>query len=194
MATIAGLFQNYKDADQAIKDLNKGGFGTDAVSIVVPKNMDQKNLPGDYSPVSRSAKTTAKTGAVFGGLAGLLVGVSAIFVPGIGPVLSVGTLATALASTAAGAGVGAASGGILGALVGMGIPSKRAKVYAEGVKNGGILITIIAEQDQILQVEHVLASNHAVEIQDRPSSEEKGTVLKALDKKGKELGKEPPSE
>ena len=78
-------------------------------------------------------------------IAGLLVGIGALAVPGIGPVLAFGPLAAAIGATAAGAGLGAAAGGIIGALVGLGIPEEDANFYAEGVKRGGVLVTVRAD-------------------------------------------------
>jgi len=75
----------------------------------------------------------------------LLVGVGALAIPGIGPVLAAGPLAAALgtagASTLVGAGVGAATGGLIGGLIGLGIPEEDANMYAEGVRRGGTLVT-----------------------------------------------------
>ena len=82
---------------------------------------------------------------MLGGVLGLLVGVGAHAIPGIGPVLAAGSLAAALgtagASTLVGAGLGAATGGIVGGLVGLGIPEEDATMYAEGARRGGTLVT-----------------------------------------------------
>jgi uncharacterized protein (TIGR02271 family) len=80
---------------------------------------------------------------VLGGLGGLLVGLGALAIPGIGPVLAAGPLVSALA----GAGIGAATGGLLGALVNAGIPEEHAGYYAEGVRRGGTLVTVQTDDD-----------------------------------------------
>ncbi|HKH82857.1 MAG TPA: YsnF/AvaK domain-containing protein, partial [Gemmatimonadales bacterium] len=74
------------------------------------------------------------------GVIGLLAGVGALAIPGIGPIIAGG----ALASTLAGAGIGAAAGGLLGALMGMGIPEEDARHFDEGFKAGGTLVTVNA--------------------------------------------------
>ena len=53
----------------------------------------------------------------------------------------VASLGTALA----GAGIGAAAGGLVGALAGIGVPEEHAEYYAEGVRRGGTLITVHAD-------------------------------------------------
>lgn len=75
-----------------------------------------------------------------GGVIGLLAGVGALAIPGIGPIIADG----ALASTLAGAGIGAAAGGLLGALVGMGIPEEDARYFERGFREGGVLVTVQA--------------------------------------------------
>ncbi|BDI16740.1 hypothetical protein ANSO36C_25420 [Nostoc cf. commune SO-36] len=61
-------------------------------------------------------------------MTGLLVGLGTLAIPGVGPVLAGGAVATALATTLAGGAIGAAAGGIVGALVGLGIPEDIARV------------------------------------------------------------------
>ena len=59
--------------------------------------------------------------------------------------------------TLAGAGVGAAGGGLLGSLIGAGVEESEAHVYAEGVRRGGTLVTVRADEGQRATVETVLA-------------------------------------
>ena len=69
---------------------------------------------------------------------GLLAGIGALAIPGLGPFIAAGPIMAALA----GMGVGAAAGGLIGALVGMGIPEYEAKRYEGRVKDGGILVSV----------------------------------------------------
>ena len=82
-------------------------------------------------------------GGVVGGVIGLLAGVGALAIPGLGPIIAGG----ALASTLAGAGIGAVAGGLIGALIGMGIPEEDARYYETGLREGGILVTVDAGAD-----------------------------------------------
>jgi len=101
----------------------------------------------------------ATSGAIMGGIAGLLVGLGALAIPGIGPAIAAGTLATTLGTTAAGAGLGALTGGLIGALVAAGIPEDEANVYAEGIRRGGTLLMVNADNE--------MEANRAVEIMRR---------------------------
>ncbi|MEP6917070.1 MAG: DUF3341 domain-containing protein, partial [Acidobacteriota bacterium] len=73
-----------------------------------------------------------------GGTLGLLAGIGALAIPGVGPFIAAGPIMGALA----GLGVGGAVGGLVGALVGMGIPEYEAKRYEGRVKNGGVLLSV----------------------------------------------------
>jgi len=148
---VVGLFDNRSDAQGAVQALHSAGFSNNDISFV------GNNARGDYgddttstsggSEAGEGAGIGATGGAVLGGLTGLLVGLGALVIPGIGPVVAAGTLATALGSTAVGAGIGAAAGGLTGALVGAGVPEEDANVYSEGVRRGGALLSVQADSE-----------------------------------------------
>ncbi len=79
-------------------------------------------------------------------MAGLLIGLGALEIPGVGPVIAAGTLGTTLATTLAGAGLGAASGGFVGGLTGLEFEQERDRVYSERVLRGEYLVIISRSQ------------------------------------------------
>jgi site-specific DNA-cytosine methylase len=104
-------------------------------------------------------------------LGGLLIGLSAALIPGIGPVLAAGPLAAALGGLA-GAGVGALAGGVAGGLLGvlgsMGVPEERARLYTEAVRRGGVLVTVHAEDYTLAeQARDILQAQGAIDIKER---------------------------
>jgi len=171
--TVVGLFDNSSDARAALQELRDAGFSGDDISMVA------NNSRGDYGDVATARDGTkseaeegagfgATGGAVLGGLGGLLVGLGALAIPGIGPVVAAGTLATTLGTTALGAGIGAAAGGLTGALVGAGIPEEDANIYAEGVRRGDTLITVRADDDvEAQRAADIMNNNNVVDIDDR---------------------------
>ena len=92
---------------------------------------------------------------MLGGLAGLLVGVGALAIPGIGPLLAAGPLA----ATLAGGAIGATAGGIVGALVHHGVPEDNAGVYGTAVERGGILLTVKTTKKREAEIRHILEQN-----------------------------------
>jgi hypothetical protein len=57
-------------------------------------------------------------------------------------------IAGPIAAGLAGAGAGGLTGGLIGALIGAGIPEERARVYEQGVNDGGILMGVNARNDE----------------------------------------------
>jgi hypothetical protein len=167
MKTVVGLFENYTDADRAVSELNTRGFNRNEISVAARDSALRDRVvgtAGQERAVAESAGAGAVGGAVVGGLGGLLVGLGALAIPGVGPVIAAGTLATALGSTAAGAGIGAAAGGLIGALVGLGIPEDDAHFYAEGVKRGGVLVTVQASDDRATEALNIMRKARAVDV------------------------------
>jgi hypothetical protein len=166
-----GTFATYQDAEIALRELQNSGFSMDRVSIV-GRDMERhgdiagvdtgdrisesgKHIAED-THVDEGAKTGAATGGALGGLTGLLVGLGALAIPGIGPVMAGGALATALATTVAGGAIGAAAGGLVGGLVGLGIPEDRARMYSDRVSHGEYLVMVEGSEDEIRRAESVL--------------------------------------
>ena len=139
--TVVGLFKNQVDAERAIERLKQAGFTENQIGVAMRDRSQQKELiEGTGTQAAEGAATGAISGGVLGGVIGLLAGVGALAIPGVGPIIAGG----ALASTLAGAGIGAAAGGLLGALMGMGIPEEDARHFDEGFKAGGTLVTVNA--------------------------------------------------
>lgn len=165
MKTIAGLFDTYQDAEQAVNELQSLGVTREQISVVARDTVLRERVVGDTDDMmAEGAGAGAVGGTAIGGLGGLLVGLSSITLPGLGPIITAGTIITALGTTAAGAGIGAATGGLLGALMSIGIPEEDAHVYAESVRRGGILLTVTVEEQRATPVLDALERANAVDI------------------------------
>jgi len=139
--TVVGLFEDQPSAEQAIQQLKAAGFSEQQIGVAVRDRDQQQSLTENTgTQAAEGATKGAVGGGVLGGVIGLLAGVGALAIPGIGPIIAGG----ALASTLAGAGIGAAAGGLMGALVGMGIPEEDARHFEQGFQQGGVLVTVQA--------------------------------------------------
>ena len=148
--TVAGLFYDRLCAESAIQQLKEAGFLERQIGVAARDREQQQDIAeGTGTHAAGGAKTGALSGGVVGGVVGLLAGIGALAIPGIGPILAGG----ALASTLAGAGVGAAAGGLLGALVGLGISEERARHFVQGFDKGGILLTVQSDGRSPLALE-----------------------------------------
>src|SRR5438067_4654693 len=140
--TIAGLFPDRMSAERAILDLKDAGFSGSQIGVAMRDRTEQgKVVEQTGTQAAEGAVTGAVGGGLLGGLVGFLVGVGALAIPGIGPVVAGGALASAFGvaggTAVAGAGIGAAAGGIVGALVGLGIPEEEARHFETGFRTGG---------------------------------------------------------
>ncbi|HEV7366761.1 MAG TPA: hypothetical protein VGN76_13015 [Gemmatimonadales bacterium] len=157
--TVVGLFKERSRAEDAIRDLKKAGFASEQIGVVTRDRTDHPEHPAgtgrqgteptaDEEDLGKIVEETASgmaegagigaiTGGVIGGLVGLL---GSLLIPGLGPVVVGGVLA----STLMGMGLGAATGGLIGALVGMGVPEEDARYFDAGFREGGTLVTVNA--------------------------------------------------
>lgn len=112
---------------------------------------------GDEVPVTH---VTARSGAVVGGLAGLLTGLAVLAIPGIGPIVAAGPIAGALVGLVA----GTLGGGLLGALLDAGVPEEQAHAFAGRVAAGEVLLTVRTDRVSRPAVHNILAANGAADI------------------------------
>lgn len=157
-----GAFSKYGDAEAALRELSNSGFPMSKVSIVArdaEKRDDLAGIGGDRQgdDVAGGATTGAVAGAATGGLIGLIGSLSALTIPGVGPVLAGGALAALLADTLVGGAIGAAAGGLAGALIGLGIPEDRARGYNDRVSRGEYLVLVEGSEDEIRRAEAILS-------------------------------------
>jgi hypothetical protein len=187
--TISRLYDTYPDAERAVRALQAAGVSHSDISIVA-NNSDSwfsadKKVDRDRDGVddrAEAAGTGAGVGAGIGGAAGLLAGLGLLAIPGLGPVVAAGWLA----STALGAAAGAATGGIVGALTEAGVSKDDAAMYAEGVRRGGTLVTArVADADRT-RLESVL-NQSAVNLRDRSTAWQK-SGWKTFDPSSKPYG------
>jgi hypothetical protein len=177
--TISRLYDNYADAQRAVTNLEAAGVPHSDLSIVA-NNSDSwynttsktdKKIDRDGDGVddrAEGAATGAGVGAGLGGAAGLLAGLGLLAIPGLGPVVAAGWLA----STALGATAGAATGGVVGALTQAGVSSDEAPLYAEGVRRGGTLVSARVPDADRNRFEAIL-NQSAVNLRDRSAAWQK---------------------
>src|SRR5271170_4539959 len=159
---VFGIYQNEKQAERTVDDLLAGGFSNDDISVLLPDNQGTKDFAHDKSTKApEGAAAGVTTGGVIGGTLGLLAGIGALAIPGVGPLIAAGPIMAALA----GLGVGGAVGGLVGALVGMGIPEYEAKRYEGRVKDGGILLSVHCDSsEEVSKAKEILKATGAEDI------------------------------
>ncbi|HVY48752.1 MAG TPA: DUF3341 domain-containing protein [Minicystis sp.] len=139
---VIGIASTYDQAERIVSGLKAQGFVLGDVSVLFPDEKGTREFAhekGTKAPEGAIAGVGA--GGTVGGAIGLLAGIGALAIPGLGPFIAAGPIMAALSGAAAGAAVG----GVVGALVGLGIPEYQAKVYEGRLRDGNILIAVHTE-------------------------------------------------
>jgi uncharacterized protein (TIGR02271 family) len=166
MKTVVGLFDSYAQAERAEQDLENAGISRDDISLIA-SNENQQFGPNPATTTTgdmgRAAGTGASWGAGIGGVLGLLAGAGLFAIPGVGWVAGAGWLAGLIG----GAVVGGIAGGLIGALTQVGVPQEDAAYYSEGVRRGGVLLTVRAQDDAANRVAQIMNDDGAINIDER---------------------------
>lgn len=137
---LVGVFNDRLEAERAVDELEQAGFSKDQIGFAL-RGSDAVSGGVITDAVGSKDGQGAVTGAVTGGLIGSLLGAAvALAVPGVGPVLAAGILATSLGFGAAGVAVG----GLLGAMTGAGLSEDEARFYEAQFNEGRALVTVRA--------------------------------------------------
>lgn len=145
MKRIVGIFETDTQAVRSIEGLRSAGYKDEEISIITKNeekydaltNMVGTDIVHDNDKGSGAA-TGAMAGGTIGGLGGLLLGLGALAIPGVGPIIAAGPIAAAITGALAGGAVG----GLAGALIDYGVPEVEAKEYEERINAGDILVLV----------------------------------------------------
>lgn len=159
---VYGIYTTVSHAEQAVDRLMVAGFPSGDISVLLPDTESTRDFAHKKDTKAPEGTATGVTaGGVIGGTIGVLAGIGAIAIPGVGPFIAAGPIMAGLA----GLGVGGAVGGLIGALVGMGIPEYEAKRYEGRLKKGGVLLSVHCDtSDEIDSAKKILKTSGAEDI------------------------------
>jgi hypothetical protein len=134
-----------EQAEAIVAQLQNAGFSNDDISALLPDKRGTKDFAHEHNTKApEGAIAGVGAGGLLGGALGLLAGIGAIAIPGVGPLIAAGPVLAAMSGAAAGATVG----GITGTLVGLGIPEMEAKRYEGKVVGGNVLLSVHVETNE----------------------------------------------
>lgn len=143
-SVLTGMFKDRESTEKAYNSLRERGYTDDEINVLMSDQTRDTHYGEGTADTELGNKALEGTGAgaAIGGTLGAIIGGIAaigtsVLLPGIGLVVA-GPIAAALV----GAGAGGLTGGLVGALIGWGIPEEHAKVYEEGIKNGGTVVGV----------------------------------------------------
>jgi hypothetical protein len=118
---VCGIYTSRDSLERAADTLVRSGFHSSNVSVLLPQNLGRRAIGAEKATKGpEGAAMGAGSGAVLGGTLGLLAGIGALAIPGVGPFIAAGPIK----------------------LVGMGIPEYEARRYEGRLQRGGILLSL----------------------------------------------------
>jgi hypothetical protein len=162
-SSVVGTYSHIDQAEEAVRQLGQGGFPIQHVSIIARDLGTEKKIHGFVTSCD-VAKASAHTGAWVGGIFGLLVGAAFLWVPGVGPLIVAGSLASAMLGGLEGAVAGAATAGVLGWLTSLGISRQHILKYQESVQAGQYLVIAHGSPEEVQKARLVLTKTEPTQL------------------------------
>jgi hypothetical protein len=164
--TVIGFYDDRAPAEEAARALIDAGVDRNNISLVardiaegVPQFVELQEKTTDGSTLGENVAG----GAAVGGIAGYLLGIATLTIPGLGALVALGPIA----GLVAGATVGAAGGGIIGAIKDSGVPDDEANFYEEGLRRGGSVVLVDAWEHDSDRIRDILEGHGAVDIDEK---------------------------
>lgn len=141
--TVTRSYEDYADAETVVTRLEAAGLPSADISI----------LGNSPDGIESDAAKGVEVGGALGAGAGLMAGLAALPIPGVGPVLAAGWI---FGTLAVGATAGAAAGSLIGAMTGAGIGDDEAHFFAETVRRGGSVVSVRTSDSHVPAVEKIM--------------------------------------
>ena len=160
--TNVAIFDGHKDAEKAVKELQKSGFDIKKLSIIGKDYHSNEHVVGYYNSGDR-IKYWGKLGAFWGGLWGLLFGSAFFFIPGIGPIVVGGPLVSWIIGALEGAAVGGSLSVVGAAMYSVGIPKDSVLKYETSLKSNKFLLIVHGTSDEVEKASQILVNTNVIE-------------------------------
>jgi hypothetical protein len=141
--SASALFDTQAEAQRAVADLRAAGLPDSALSVVA-KDGEGGERTALGNDMADEGHGSVLRGILGGGALGAGLGIAALAIPGVGPLVAAGAIAATAIPTAAavGAAAGAAAGTLNETLVGHGIAEEDAGYYGDRIGHGGVLLAV----------------------------------------------------
>lgn len=153
--SVVAIFANFSDARNAVRQIEATGLGAH-VSLVSRGGEQQLDAMGPLDQGDDMEKNGA-IGAATGATVGLLASSALLVIPGIGPVLFAGAIASGI--------TGGIVGGIVGAMSGWGVKEDRAEEYEVELREGKSLVLASGDPLVLAEVQGLLEASSAEQVQ-----------------------------
>lgn len=152
---VIAVFDSVGDAHEAVAQLEHGGWGDGEVTLISRRNEEELDDLGRATHDDAMEKTAAVGGAA-GAALGLLAGSALFIIPGIGPVLFAGAMASGL--------TGGLVGGLVGAMAGWGVKQDHIRRYEKSLQQGQTLVVVTGDPSRLAEAKTELQAGPAQEV------------------------------
>jgi hypothetical protein len=152
---VVAIYGTHGEAEGAVKELDKAGFDMKKLSIIGKDHRSEEHVVGYYNAGDRM-KYWGKMGAFWGGIWGLLFGSAFFWVPGIGPLLVAGPLASSIIGALEGAAVVGGLSAVGAGLYSIGIPKDSILRYETALKANKFLLIAHGTADQAAKAKEIV--------------------------------------
>lgn len=140
--SVVATFPSVAEAESAIHELEDHGWRREQLSLITRGH--ESDLPA-VNPAHHGDRTekAAAVGTAAGAAVGLLAGSSLFIIPGLGPVLFAGAMASGI--------TGGVVGGLIGAMGGWGVKDNDVRQYENALKAGKALVVLSGEPSELAE-------------------------------------------
>jgi hypothetical protein len=149
---VIGIFDSLADARTAVRSLEQKAWRTDQISLITRGHESELNVLGSMQQGDRMEKTAA-IGSAAGAALGFLAGSSLFIIPGVGPVLFAGAMASGI--------TGGLVGGLVGAMSGWGVKDDHVRKYEHALSEGKTLVVLTGDPSGLAEGEAILQESDA---------------------------------
>lgn len=157
--SVVAVYPTHTEADQAVKELQSGGFDMHKLSIVGRGYHTDEHAVGYYNAGDRM-KYWGKVGAFWGGFWGLLFGSAFFMIPGLGPILAAGPVVAWIVAGLEGAVEVGALGALGAGLYSIGIPKDSVVKYEAALKADQFLLIANGTAKEVAKAKEIIDGTH----------------------------------
>jgi len=168
--SVVAVYHTHTEADQAVKELQRGGVDLHKLSIVGKGYHTDEQVVGYYNTGDRM-KYWGKVGAFWGGFWGLLFGSALFIIPGLGPILAAGPVVAWIVAGLEGAVEVGALGALGAGLFSIGIPKDSIVKYETALKTDQFLLIVHGTAAEVAQAKDIIQTTHPIDFSQHSGDE-----------------------
>ena len=158
--TTVAIYKSHADAEAAVKELQTAGFDLTKLSIIGRDRHTEERVVGYYNTGDRMA-SWGTTGALWGGIWGLLFGSAFFVVPGFGPLLFAGPIVAWIVGALENALVVGGMSVIGAGLYSLGIPKDSILKYETALKTDKFVLVANGSVREVSHAREIIGGTSA---------------------------------